>query len=273
MGRNRKPISTDNPYTMRLATMLRDDLLDSAKLTFEELAQRTKKREGIETISRVTLQRAASGTYLPKEKTIVAFAVGCGFPESTEILLRLRTRARIHERGILPEFGPIPHPTLISDWRDLSRSIEYLYEAAGAPPFREIRDKSGNPHALSVSSLRRIILRITKPVDEQQLLAIIHGCGVTDQDPLWRAAWAKVTSTTAGSPGETDAPLNRLLKRMNRTSKQLTPLYRPMTRPSVYEVVQMMEEQSKDGETPRISLLVQGKNGTRMMFGDDLAAS
>ncbi|WP_257895447.1 hypothetical protein [Streptomyces anulatus] len=60
-----------------------------------------------------------------------------------------------------------------------------------------MRDKSGNQHVLSISTLRRIILRITTPVDEQQFLAIVHGCGITDQDELWSAAWKKVTATTA----------------------------------------------------------------------------
>ncbi len=87
-----------------------------------------------------------------------------------------------------------PDVSLISDWRDLSRALEYLYEAAGSPSLREIRDKSGNPHALSLSSLRRIVLRITRSVDERQLLAIVHGCGITDHDDLWRAAWTKVSS-------------------------------------------------------------------------------
>jgi hypothetical protein len=85
------------------------------------------------------------------------------------------TRARIGERGPLAELGTALHPTLISDWRDLSRAIEYLYEAAGAPSFREVQDKSGNKHALSISTLRRIILRLTTPVDEKQFLAIVHG--------------------------------------------------------------------------------------------------
>ncbi|MFK0111716.1 helix-turn-helix domain-containing protein [Streptomyces sp. NPDC091217] len=214
MGRKRNPIHTENQHQKQIASMLRD-LLDAAGLTFEELAQRT------EGISRVTLQRAASGNYLPKEKVIKAFAEGCGYPEAAEILLRMRTRARIDERRILPTLGPVPSVPLISDWRDLSRALEYLYEAAGAPSLREIRDKSGNPHALSLSSLRRIVLRITRPVDEQQLLAIVHGCGITDQDDLWSAAWTKVSSSGSIDlgPDLAVAMLERFQRGQNLASK------------------------------------------------------
>ncbi|MFI5726769.1 hypothetical protein [Streptomyces cyaneofuscatus] len=84
-------------------------------------------------------------------------------------------RARIKERGPLAELGTALHPSLISDGRDLSRAIEYLYEAAGALSFHEVPHQSGNKHALSTSTLRRIILRLTSPVNEKQLLAIVHG--------------------------------------------------------------------------------------------------
>lgn len=195
MGRRKNPVTTTNPYRRRIALMLRE-LLDASGLTFQQLADRC------EGISRPTLQRAATGDFTPKEKTLRAFAAGCGFPEATDVLLRLRIRARIEDRGLLPELGTALHPSLISDWRDLSRAIEYLYESAGAPSFREVRDKSGNKHVLSISTLRRIIMRITTPVDEHQLLAIVHGCGITDQDALWTAAWAKVTTTTSNTAAE-----------------------------------------------------------------------
>lgn len=217
MGRKRNPIHTENEHQKQIAGMLRE-LLDAAGLTFEQLAQRT------EGVSRITLQRAASGNYLPKEKVIKAFTEGCGFPEATEILLRMRTRARIDERGILPTLGPAPSVSLISDWRDMSRALEYLYEAAGAPSFREIREKSGNPHALSLSSLRRIVLRITRPVDEQQLLAIVHGFGITDQDDLWSAAWTKASISITAEIAradftETIALLERYQRGQNLAAK------------------------------------------------------
>ncbi|MFI8164522.1 helix-turn-helix domain-containing protein [Streptomyces microflavus] len=200
MGRTQNPITTTNPHRRRIAQMLRE-LMNASGLTFQQLADRC------DGISRPTLQRAATGDCTPKEKTLRAFATGCGFPEAADALLRLRIRARIEERGLLAELGTALHPSLISDWRDLSRAIEYLYEAAGAPSFREVQDKSSNKHALSISTLRRIILRLTTPVDEKQLLAIVHGCGVTDQDHLWSAAWAKVTSTAVPVAPEEDPAL------------------------------------------------------------------
>ncbi|OKJ06899.1 hypothetical protein AMK21_32275 [Streptomyces sp. CB00316] len=203
MGRAQNPVTTNNTYRRHLALMLRE-LLAASGMTFQQLADHCKD------ISRPTLQRAASGDYTPKEKTLKAFAAGCGFPDATDVLLRLRIRARIEDRGLLPKLGTALHPSLISDERDLSRAIEYLYEAAGAPSFREVRDKSGNHHVLSISTLRRIILRITTPVDEQQLLAIVHGCGVTDQDELWSAAWKKITVTTTVTE---ERPVTRIAPR------------------------------------------------------------
>ncbi|GAB7111148.1 hypothetical protein JCM4814A_94670 [Streptomyces phaeofaciens JCM 4814] len=206
MGRTKNPICTDNTARERLALMLRE-LLEEAGLTFEQLEDRC------EGISRATLQRAASGTYTPKEKTLKAFAEGCGFPDASEALLRQRIRVRIEERGILPTLPPPPHLSLVSDWRDLSRAIEYDYEAAGAPSLREIVERGGNTHALSTSTLRRIIMRIAKPVSEQQLLAIVHGLGDTGRDVLWKAAWAKATSTSAPAiepqPSSPTAPVIR----------------------------------------------------------------
>ncbi|WYB33444.1 helix-turn-helix transcriptional regulator [Streptomyces sp. SM1P] len=126
MGRAQNPVTTHNTYRRHLAFMLRE-LLAASGLTFQQLAARC------EDISRPTLQRAASGDYTPKEKTLKAFAAGCGFPDATDVLLRLRISARIEDRGQLPKLGTALHPSLISDERDLSRAIEYLYEAAGAP--------------------------------------------------------------------------------------------------------------------------------------------
>ncbi|MFD8717785.1 hypothetical protein ACFV2H_07135 [Streptomyces sp. NPDC059629] len=77
------------------------------------------------------------------------------------------------------------------------------------------------PHALSLSSLRRIVLRITRSVDEQQLLAIVHGCGITDQDDLRRAARTKVSSSGGIDlgPDLAVAMLERVQRGQNLASK------------------------------------------------------
>lgn len=195
MGRKAKPIVTRHKMRAQLAHELRN-LLKWSGMTYEQLAEQTPG------ISRVTLQRAASGTCVPKEKTVVAFAHGCGFSRHEVVgrLTALRVAARIEERGVLRSLNAL-HPRLISDRRDLSRALEYIYEAAGAPTLREIRDRSGDPLSLPTSTLARIIARKTTPADERQLLAFIHGCGIPrDQDPMWSDAWAKV-STGVSDPG------------------------------------------------------------------------
>ncbi|MET7650504.1 MULTISPECIES: helix-turn-helix domain-containing protein [unclassified Streptomyces] len=185
MGRKAKPIVTRYRARAQLAHELRLLLL-RCDGTYEQLAKRTPG------ISRVTLQRAASGTCLPKEKTVVAFVHACGFGrQEVAKLTALRISARIEERGVLHELKAL-HPRLISDRRDLSRALEYVYEAAGAPTLRELRDRSGEPLLLPISTLSRIVSRRTTPVDERQLLAFIHGCGITHQDSLWSTAWKKV---------------------------------------------------------------------------------
>lgn len=62
-----------------------------------------------------------------------------------------------------PDTLRAPRPHLIGDRRDLSMALEYLYEAVGAPPFREMQERSGNPHALPISTLSRIVAREAAP--------------------------------------------------------------------------------------------------------------
>ncbi len=73
MGRKRNPISTDNPCQEHIALMLRE-LLDAAGRAFGQFAPRAGG------ISRVTLQRAASGAHTLRERTLTAFAEVCASP-------------------------------------------------------------------------------------------------------------------------------------------------------------------------------------------------
>ncbi|MEU5810725.1 hypothetical protein [Streptomyces sp. NPDC047718] len=165
----------------------------AAGLTFKAMAVRPEV-----TVSAATLKRAASGDTVPKAKTVKEFAAACrADTPMTEFLLWQRIRARIEERGILRRLRA-PKVELIADRADLSLALAYAYEAAGAPTLREIQENSDNPHALPLSTLGRVVARNTVPADEQQLLAFLHGCGVRDQDPAWRKAWAKVASAHEG---------------------------------------------------------------------------
>ncbi|MEV7594002.1 helix-turn-helix transcriptional regulator [Streptomyces sp. NPDC089922] len=193
MGRRPKPITTDLPALAELAQRLRA-LRESTGLTFDQLAKAGGQ------VSSATLKRAASGDSVPEVRTISEFVAACGGgPETLAPLLKLRVAARIQERGVLKSLRP-PRIDLIGDRRDLSIALEYVYEAAGAPSYREIRDRSGDPFGLSVSTVGRIVTRQSLPVDERQLLAFLHGCGVHDHDAAWRTAWEKASRAVDIAP-------------------------------------------------------------------------
>ncbi|MYX99920.1 hypothetical protein GT045_35290 [Streptomyces sp. SID486] len=48
----------------------------------------------------------------------------------------------------------------------MSRALEVVWEQAGAPSLRELKERSGNPLALPVSSAARIVNRDAIPADE-----------------------------------------------------------------------------------------------------------
>ncbi|MEV7173990.1 helix-turn-helix transcriptional regulator [Streptomyces sp. NPDC093224] len=201
MGRRPKPITTDLPALAELAQRLRA-LRESTGLTFDQLAKAGGQ------VSSATLKRAASGDSIPEDRTISEFVAACGGgPETLAPLLKLRVAARIQERGVLKTLRP-PRIDLIGDRRDLSIALEYVYEAAGAPSYREIRDRSGDPFGLSVSTVGRIVTRQSLPVDERQLLAFLHGCGVHDHDAAWRKAWEKASRAVDIAPPD-NRPDNR----------------------------------------------------------------
>lgn len=69
-----------------------------------------------------------------------------------------------------------------------------VWEQAGASSLRKIKDRSGNPLALPVSSAARIVNRDAIPADEQQLQAFLTGCGVPpERHTPWLSAFTKIT--------------------------------------------------------------------------------
>lgn len=190
MGRRENPVDHSRPARGRLAECLRIRR-QSAGMTYQELARLTG-------LSPATLKRAASGTVVPKHATVEAYVEGCGGgPGAVRDAGELWRHARIEERGRLAQLHA-PRPELISDAADLSRALEVVWEQAGAPSLRDIRDRSGNPLALPVSSAARIVNRDAVPADEQQLRAFLSGCGIPpEKHAAWTAAFAKVSSASA----------------------------------------------------------------------------
>jgi len=89
---------------------------------------------------------------------------------------------------------------------DLSRALEVVFEQDGAPSLREIRERSGNPLALPVSSAARIVNRNTIPADEQQLQAFLTGCGVPpERHTPWLVAFSEISSQSTGVLGAASA--------------------------------------------------------------------
>ncbi|MEU3620017.1 helix-turn-helix transcriptional regulator [Streptomyces sp. NPDC006872] len=188
MGRRDKPVDHSRPARGRLAEHLRH-WRETAGITYETLARRTG-------LSPATLKRAASGAVVPQRATAEAYVEGCGGgQDAVRAAHALWRQARIEERGRLAH---APRPELIADAADLSRALEAVWERAGAPSLRQIRDRSGNPLSLPLSSAARIVKRDTVPADEQQLRAFLTGCGVPpEQHAVWTTAFGKITSPAA----------------------------------------------------------------------------
>ncbi|MEU3830447.1 helix-turn-helix transcriptional regulator [Streptomyces sp. NPDC029080] len=159
MGLKEKPVDQSRPARGRLAEHLRG-LRDAAGMTYETLARCTD-------LSPATLKRAASGAVVPRRATVDAYVEGCGGePDAVRAADELWRQARIEERGRLVQLRA-PHPELIGDEGDLSRALEVVWEQAGAPSLRELKERSGNPLALPVSSAARIVNRDAIPADAQ----------------------------------------------------------------------------------------------------------
>jgi hypothetical protein len=152
---------------------------------------------------------------VPQRATPEAYVEGCGGgQDAVRAADALWRQARIEERGRLTQTHA-PRSELIVDAADLSRALEAVWERAGAPSLRQIRDRSGNPLALPVSSAARIVKRDTVPADEQQLRAFLTGCGIPpEQHAVWTAAFAKVSSASvAATAAMTPAGEWNVLKR------------------------------------------------------------
>ncbi|MFF5257065.1 helix-turn-helix domain-containing protein [Streptomyces leeuwenhoekii] len=219
MGRRENPVDHSRPARGRLAEYLRLQR-QSAGMTYQELAWLTG-------LSPATLKRAASGAVVPKHTTVEAYVEGCGGgPGAVRDADELWRHARIEERGRLAQLHA-PRPELISDAADLSRALEVVWEQAGAPSLRDIRDRSGNPLALPVSSAARIVNRDAIPADEQQLKAFLTGCGIPpEKHTAWTAAFAKAISTSAAAaaqelPPEWTAPARQVaLRRLSAPERK-----------------------------------------------------
>lgn len=154
-------------------------------MSYDELAAKTG-------LSAATLKRATSGRTVPAETTVMAIVAACGGGLYLS-MGRLWLAARIADRGKLAQLTKPALPQFIHGRRELSAALEYLYEAAGAPPLRRLAELAGGTHLLPVSSASRIVSRQALPVSRQQMIAFLTGCGITERLDVWGDAFEEIT--------------------------------------------------------------------------------
>ncbi|MGW7604535.1 helix-turn-helix domain-containing protein [Streptomyces antimycoticus] len=183
MGRREKPITTSRKALRELAEWLREQR-ERVGLSYRELAARAAVCHA------TTLQRAASGDYVPPLRTVLAYARACD--ASPKEARRLWTAARCEEKRT--ERGgrslPAPRPQFIRDLVDLSAALVDLYEKAGSPPLRTMEHRAGEYGLLPHSTAGRIVHKQTVPKTLSQFDAYLRACDVPENEwPAWQEAW------------------------------------------------------------------------------------
>ncbi|MEV6535937.1 helix-turn-helix transcriptional regulator [Streptomyces sp. NPDC051639] len=184
MCRPEKPITTSNSALRDLQEWLRE--------------QRARTGQGYRTLSvragchATTLQRAASGTSVPKLQTVLHYARACD--ASPDEARHLWKRARCEESRLARRGRgqPAPRKELIRDFADLGAALVDLYEVAGSPTLRTMEQRAGGFGALPRSTAHRIVNRQTIPHNLPQFQAYLRACEVPEVDwPHWEAAWTR----------------------------------------------------------------------------------
>ncbi|MGW7359980.1 hypothetical protein ACWGI0_25960 [Streptomyces sp. NPDC054802] len=216
---SRTPLSRRAELTV-LLTALREE----ASLTYAALAARTAAAD--RRVSETTLKGSVTGP-VPQEMTVVAFLRACDADTDTERLLMKAWRAaRAEQRGRLA----LLHAPTVENIRtraDLNAALVAVYEEAGAPSLRVLRDRAGTKGTAGTSLLPkttawRIIRRRGWPTDWRQCAAFLRGCGITGPRlGLWRQAWDRVQSHTVRSPEATAAIERRLAARARQAAEPL----------------------------------------------------
>lgn len=196
MGRPENPIPDVRSATGRLAQALR---AGRRGVPYSTLAERTRE------YSAATLQRAASGTRVPKQAVVRAFAHACGLDvEETDRLWLDAVRERRGGRGT--GVPTAPPPQLIRDFPDLSAALEELRQVSGAPPYQLMARRAREAgFELSSSTAQRIATRQQVPGSSARLEAFLVGCALAPQDRLvWLGAWRRAQRQHANGAARRD---------------------------------------------------------------------
>ncbi|MDX3406421.1 helix-turn-helix transcriptional regulator [Streptomyces sp. ME02-6977A] len=170
----------------RLAVSLRDGRR-GAGFSYVVLSERTGS------ISPGTLQRAASGEFLPRLEVAQAFARVCG-KDVAEVtrLWHAAYRGSLGGRAVARAREPEPRPDLIKDLSGLCVALEELRQAKGAPSFRLMERRAREVgKELSRSTAFRIS-HGTAPASTDCLEAFLVACQVTPRErSVWLDAWLR----------------------------------------------------------------------------------
>ncbi|MEU3342562.1 helix-turn-helix domain-containing protein [Streptomyces sp. NPDC006668] len=178
VGRPEKPLPDPQSPVGKLATALRNGRRLRG-LSYVDLAKLTPQ------YSVATLQRAASGTVVPKREVVRAFAHACAL--DVDDIDRVWIEAYRARQGGRSTGAQAPSPHLIRDLPDLSAALEELRRACGAPPYREMQGRArAAGMELSRSTAYRISVRRQIPGSVACMEAFLVGCGL---HPRRRAEW------------------------------------------------------------------------------------
>jgi transcriptional regulator with XRE-family HTH domain len=202
MGRPEKQIPDPLSPLGRLAVALRNGRRHVG-LSYAELAERTRFH------SPGTLQRAASGTTLPKLETAQAFARACGL-DADEITRMWIAAYRGTKGGGHKNETPAPQPGRIKDFPGLCRALEELRQVNGAPSFQILQNRARAAGAeLSRSTAYRICAGQQPPASLGCLEAFLIACEVPPRErTVWAEAWVRARKHDAQARQDTDASLN-----------------------------------------------------------------
>ncbi|MDG9709365.1 helix-turn-helix domain-containing protein [Streptomyces sp. DH10] len=200
MGRPEKPIPDPVSPLGRLAVALRNGRR-GAGLSYAELSERTRS------ISPGTLQRAASGAFLPKRDVAQAFARACGMDvDEITRLWHAAHRGSLGGRSTSRSREPEPRPDLVKDLLGLCTALEDLRQANGAPSFRMMERRArATGKELSRSTAFRISSGKQAPASTDCLEAFLVACQVPPRDrTVWFDAWLRAQRHAVGARQDAD---------------------------------------------------------------------
>ncbi|MET8134110.1 helix-turn-helix domain-containing protein [Streptomyces sp. NPDC005251] len=187
MARPEKKIPNEVSPLGKLATKLRNGRT-ACGFSYAVLSGRTRL------YSAATLQRAASGTVVPKREVVRAFAHACGLDvdEVDQLWLNAYRGGQKAPRDRRGAAQP-PAPHLIRDLPQLGAALGELRQTSGAPAYRVMEKRAASAGLeLSRSTAYRISAGKQSPSSVACLEAFLVGCALPPQRrAVWLEAWLR----------------------------------------------------------------------------------